>query len=540
MADFLFFITLIICVVTKIKEIKGSYEERIKESEWIKKYGNIFVIFIFLVSSVVLLYKIENIPRGLHVDEAGALYDAICISKYGVDRYLYKLPVYFVNFGGGQNALYTYLAAIFIKIFGANTVIFRLPAILLSLLCILCLFKMIDENNSKKEALFTAFIFAISPFFIMKSRWGLESYLMGSLLTVSIFIFVKALNTQKCHWYVLAGILFGLTLYTYAIAYIVVPAVIGIVMGYRLLMKKINIKNIIAMAIPLGILAVPLIMMLAFNKGIIENANIPVFSIPKLWFYRGGEISFKNISGNMHQIFEILFIKDFLNYNAVPAFGTLYKLSIALVVFGLIEVVREVVRKSKQKEFSLDFVMLVTFVVVLVLGLCIAELNINKINAIYIPMVYFAGRFLNVISRNLKYAWIFIVLAYCLQFGMFVHYYFTEFAHTDLMYFEEEIIEASRKAEELHKDKIYVENCLNQTYIYTLVATPISPEEFNKNLQIENGVIIEYGKYKFEIPEQMDENAVYIIKNDTEKINQLRENGFKTKQYEEFCVLWKS
>ena len=531
-ADFLFFMVLIICIIAKMK---NKIEQSHNENQWDEKYGNILFIVVFLISFFILTYKIGNIPQGLHVDEAGALYDAICLSKYGVDRYLYKLPVYFVNFGGGQNALYTYLAMIFIKIWGVSVTVFRLPAIVLSLFSIICLYKLIGENNSKKEALFTTFIFAVSPFFIMKSRWGLESYLMCSLMTISTFILMRACCTNKSCWYILTGVFWGLTLYTYAIAYVVVPAVIGLVLLYNLLIKKVKIKNIILMAIPLGILAFPLILMLVKNSQILEKVEIPIFSIPKLWFYRGGEISVKNIPENLKNIFDILFIKDFLNYNAIAEFGTLYKLSIPLVVFGLIEVGREVIKNVKQKKFSLDFVMLVSFGIIFLLGLCIAEVNINKINAIYVPMVYFAGRFLVYISNKIKYVWIIVILVYGLQCGIFLHYYFTKFGKTDLMHFENEIIEACQKAESLEKDNIYIENCVNQTYIYTLIATPISPYEFNKNLQIENGIVTEYGKYKFQIPEKIDENAVYIIKNNLQKI----ENGFQMEQYGEFYVIWK-
>ena len=91
MADFLFFMTLIICIITKIK---NKTEQSNHTNQWLEKYAKFIFIVIFIISSVLLTYKIENIPQGLHVDEAGAWYDAICISKYGVDRYLYKLPVY--------------------------------------------------------------------------------------------------------------------------------------------------------------------------------------------------------------------------------------------------------------------------------------------------------------------------------------------------------------------------------------------------------------------------------------------------------------
>lgn len=535
-ADFLFLIVLVICVIVKLKEGK---EELTDPNEKTKKYGHILFMIMMVITTISLCYKVTEVPEGLHVDEAGALYDAICLSKYGVDRYLYKLPVYFINFGGGQNALYTYLAAIVIKLFGASTLSFRLPAIAVSLISMLCLYKMIVENNEKGQALFTTFILAVCPWFIMKSRWGLESYLMCSMLTISTFVFVKALNFNKIYWYILAGILFGLTLYTYAIAYLVVPAVVGITLLYCLAIKKTNIKNIVFLGIPLGIFAMPLILMLTKNSGMMPNVKIPIFSIPQLWFFRGGEISLKNIPENLKNIFDILFIKDFLNYNAIPEFGTLYKLSIPLVTFGLIEVIRNVVKDARQRKFTLDFMMLITFMIVLFVGLCTAELNINKINAIYIPMIYFAGRFLMYIAKNSKYLAIVMLALYGISYSIFMNDYFTTFAKTDLMLFENDIIEASTKAEELSKKKIYVENALNQTYIYTLIATPISPYEFNENLHISNGIVTQYGKYKFEIPQEIDQNAVYIIKNNQNKINELTQNGFQYETYGEFTVLYK-
>ena len=80
-----------------------------------KDYKIIF--FAILMLAIVLnTYRLGEVPRGVHVDEAGMTYDAYCIANYGVDRFLKHLPVYFINFGGGQNALYTYLAAIVIMI----------------------------------------------------------------------------------------------------------------------------------------------------------------------------------------------------------------------------------------------------------------------------------------------------------------------------------------------------------------------------------------------------------------------------------------
>lgn len=74
------------------------------------------VILVFFVH----LYKLTEIPLGLHADEAGAAYDAFSISTYGVDRSLDSYPFYFTNYGDGQNALYIYLMVILFKLFGIS------------------------------------------------------------------------------------------------------------------------------------------------------------------------------------------------------------------------------------------------------------------------------------------------------------------------------------------------------------------------------------------------------------------------------------
>ena len=117
-------------IINKLKNILNPKETKISN-----KIANKIFIGIFVLSVIILFYKLGKIPYGLHVDEAGMAYDAWCLSKHGVDRYLNRLPVYLINFGGGQSALYAYLTAIIVRITGMlNAFIIRLPAVLLSLI----------------------------------------------------------------------------------------------------------------------------------------------------------------------------------------------------------------------------------------------------------------------------------------------------------------------------------------------------------------------------------------------------------------------
>ena len=68
--------------------------ENIKD--FARKYKLDIVIFVVIFAIAIFLrtYKLDEIPAGINVDEAGMAYDAFCLSKFKVDRALNHLPVY--------------------------------------------------------------------------------------------------------------------------------------------------------------------------------------------------------------------------------------------------------------------------------------------------------------------------------------------------------------------------------------------------------------------------------------------------------------
>ena len=58
----------------------------------------ILFTIILLIAIFIRIYRVQEIPHGLNVDEAGMAYDAYCLANYGTDRYLNHLPVYLINF----------------------------------------------------------------------------------------------------------------------------------------------------------------------------------------------------------------------------------------------------------------------------------------------------------------------------------------------------------------------------------------------------------------------------------------------------------
>ena len=107
---------------------------------------------IVLLAAILRIFRLTRTPDALHFDEASVGYNAWCIAHYGVDRYLNVMPVYVQNLGGGQNPLYTYSAALLLKLFGRGEIslfLVRLPGAIASILVVIYGSKMISSKAEK-------------------------------------------------------------------------------------------------------------------------------------------------------------------------------------------------------------------------------------------------------------------------------------------------------------------------------------------------------------------------------------------------------
>lgn len=537
--------------MNKIKEkIKNCMK---KTADFIEKKYKVFFILIFIIALILNTYKLGIIPSGVNCDEAGMTYDAYAIANYGTDRFQNKYPVYFTNFGDGQNALYTYLTSILIKIFGNyNTLIIRVPALIISMMEVVISYLLVKQFRSKKESLLFMLLVTISPWHIMKSRWALESYLLSPFLLFSIFALVKAIKDEKHKIlkYIISGILFGITLYTYAISYIVIPLFLILMLIYLIILKKVKVKEVIALAIPLCILALPLVLVQLVQKDIIK----PIYSfitIQKLFKYRVGELSLAKFSENLGTLKYALFC-DKMNYNSIEGFGTLYYIGTISMIVGLFNIVIKYLLKNikkiisrvkyteenkENKELNLDIIMLLMFISNFIITI-LTDMNANKLNGIFISATYFELVTLRSLYKYNKLSFNIIIITYVLYFVLFIKSYLVVmdynykpcFDNGAVCAFEDDLLKNTNK-------KIYGDNIL---YIYKLYANPISPEEFNKDVVFKNNRVVGFGNYEeiYLNTNNIDENAIYLTYNQY-KASELENRGFKIKNFKYCYVIYK-
>lgn len=477
--------------------------------EFVERNYKVFFAIILGLAILLNTYKLGEVPSGIDCDEAGMNMDAYYIANYGVDRFCKKNPVYFINFGDGQNALYTYLNAFILKLFKVNNYFtMRLPALILSIIEVIVCYLLVKEFRSKKEALLFMLLVTISPWHIMKSRWALESYLLSPMLLFSIYSLIKAIkaNKHKLFKFALSGLIFGITLYTYAISYIIIPIFLLLMLLYLIEKKQIRIREVVIFAIPLFILAIPLILMLMVQRGWINEID-SFITIPKLLFYRGSDLDIANIFINLKSLKEVLWC-DILNYNSLNEYGTLYYFGTISMCVGLAITIVKMIKQSSEKNkdiktkewkikkketinINLDIIMMLIFVSNLILAL-FTKLNANRLNGIFISATYFELVTLRYFYKNIKIVFYTLLIAYLTAFMLFVKSYFIDHANDYKPFWDNGAVELMKYLNKFEGRMIHADNIL---YIYNLYANKIPPEEFNKNKIITGVKVTGYNNY---------------------------------------------
>lgn len=157
------------------------------------------VLFIILVlASFLRLYLLSSIPPSASLDEVSIGWNAYSILQTGKDEYGYSFPPLLRAYDDYRPALYVYLVAPFVKLFGLNVLSVRLPSIIFSILTVLATYFLIKEIfkrqkilNTQYLALLTSFLFAISPWHIYMSRLGHEVNIGLSFFIFAILFFLK-------------------------------------------------------------------------------------------------------------------------------------------------------------------------------------------------------------------------------------------------------------------------------------------------------------------------------------------------------------
>lgn len=502
----------------KIEEYKN------KISYLLDKYSFVCLFLIFSVFLFSRMYHIGLLPAGIHYDEAGMAFDAKTLAAYGTDRHNNSFPLYLPAYGGGQSAMYAYSLALLLKFLPFSMFMMRLPAVLYGCGAFFTSYLVVkDIWDDRRWALMGPILVTIIPYFMMSERWALDCNLFLSWAVISFYFFFHALKSEKPRYYAIAGITLGLTLYTYILSYIVLPVFLALVIIWLIAIKKFNFKNWLFLCIPLGILALPLIIIQLINAGYIQPFSIFVFDFPKLGFFRGTEFSISAIFKHPEKLWKMIWTNEPTYFNYIEKFGAVYLFMVPFIILGMGISIANVVNSFRKETLDVYFP-IVAFTIAGYLSIMIIdeEINIYNGNELFFMFSLFIVIAMKYIHDKISIATPVVLAVFALYFLLFSNYYFRYYVANEGMKF---MFVSTEYCDVVS----YVENNLNpnhkKVYFMTapehrmypeifvgmaVTANPETWEEVYDTNDIEN---IHIG-----LPEpdfDLDEDCIYIMSNES-------------------------
>ncbi len=301
---------------------------------------------VLLLAALVRIIGITDNPPGFFTDEASIGYNAYTVLKHGVDEHGESWPVLFEAFGEFKLPVYIYGTIPFVATLGLTEFAVRLASAAFGIATIITVFLLAGAAfQHRAVALAAAFFLAIMPWHIHYSRTGFgELISFVPFVTLSLYLFIRGIRDDS-RLLVLAGAAFGVTLYTYRAAWVVLPLllILIVVLYWRELMDKRT--HALSGAAVLAVISIPILLHLLSDSG--DRSQDA--GILKLGLGTGETINLFIKQYLSHFSLSFLFFEGdehFITRHYLPGYGHLHLVQLPLVVFGLVGVARHPTREK--------------------------------------------------------------------------------------------------------------------------------------------------------------------------------------------------
>lgn len=308
--------------------------------------------------------------------------------------------------------------------------------------------------------------------------------------------------------------------------------------------QKITIKQAIISIVITGIVSLPIILYVVINTLGLSQINLPFVTIPRLDVNRyavltsmfSGEFFVTSLKNFTQSIGILISQFDYLPWNSIMPFGTIYLFSIIFTIIGLVNCFR----KNKTFEIKYNYIFNTWFIVSVILTF-ICEPNINRLNIIMIPIIYYTIVGIYIVANNRKKVAIGILILYLISFGCFLVKYFNENCD-EYGTFEGKLKEVIDYVDKIENKKIHITDKIQSNYIHVLFYTQYDTTKFVETVDYEDPTVEfkkvnSFGKYYFDDIKEIntDDNNVYVIKKeDKEKFNL---DKYKVTEFEKYLVI---
>jgi 4-amino-4-deoxy-L-arabinose transferase-like glycosyltransferase len=174
------------------------------------RWGWALLITAVLLAVVLRFYQLGEWPPGPYRDEAYNALDALGVLQG--DHALFFLA------NNGREPAYIYLAAAAFAVLGPTTMALRFPAALVGALATLPAFLLGQAWFGRVAGILAAFLWALTFWPVHLGRIGLRAGLLAPVLAMALWLGTRAYREQRAGLWLAAGLVYGLTFYTYLAA----------------------------------------------------------------------------------------------------------------------------------------------------------------------------------------------------------------------------------------------------------------------------------------------------------------------------------
>lgn len=504
-----------------------------------------------LLRTVYLAY-----PFGVFCDEAMNGYDAWCLANFGIDQHLASYPVYLKSWGTGQSALYAYLAAPLIRIFGLSTPVHRMPMAIISSVALLFFYWTFrkTQKNIPLTFIISAFL-VISPWHIMKTRWALDCNISPEFVLIGICFVILAYYSAAAKKQLLlycAGFIFiALAAYGYGVSWLMLPLLCIGLFFLLIKKKKLSIKQLLSIIFVMAVIVFPLILFALNVFGGGEQYHLGPFTITQLSENRLSETSIINnqdlgvyLSNGIHGAGRLLVIgADGIITNGIRYWGQYYNpIGILFILFCFWTMI---CRRSVSVIDQIFIIWLLANIPVIIF----ITPNINHWNLLWYPLIYFCARGIYEFLDKFRKMVIPVILIFTCMFCYFLYEYFDYYhpKNKDKLWnfpaFTPGMEDPVRFVEKHNFRQVYV----SDTKKFSTPATdapivlfyhPIDPHGIVRVEQNGKSVLISADNYYFGIPNDMtpSPDKAYIISK--YKIEDFNTTDYNVEKFQWYVVLW--
>jgi 4-amino-4-deoxy-L-arabinose transferase-like glycosyltransferase len=224
---------------------------------FVVRLSKAIVIVSLVIGILVRTIALDAAPPGLHHDEACNGYDAYSIMLTGRDHHGHFMPIAIEAFGDYRPPIFDYSLVPLIAAFGLKPWVVRLGAALWGIVDLGATVGLAGLIAGWPAAAAAALIGALSPWHIAFSRFGQEAIAGSATVTLAMLCFFGWLGRRKTLYLIASAILFGLSLYSYSVAKVFTPLMIGLIaVLYRRELGQEWRKALIALGV-IAIIAAP-------------------------------------------------------------------------------------------------------------------------------------------------------------------------------------------------------------------------------------------------------------------------------------------